>query len=93
MFGAQARWPRSAVTTSGESTTYLRVADSGNRIALHFCPRCGATVFFVGDSQPDVIAIPIGAFADATFPPPRFSVYEDRMHPWVATPEGVEHLA
>ena len=39
------------------------------------------------------IAIPVGAFADAHFPAPTFSVYEDRMHAWVSLPAGVEHMA
>jgi hypothetical protein len=27
----------------------------------------------------------VGAFADPGFPPPRFSVYEERLHPWALT--------
>jgi len=30
---------------------------------------------------------------DNTFPPPRFSVWEERMHPWVGVPEGAERRA
>ena len=30
--------------------------------------------------------------ADPAFPPPRVSVWEARRHPWVAVPEGAEHL-
>lgn len=36
---------------------------------------------------------PVGAFADPNFPPPVFSVYEDRMHGWVSMPQGIEHMA
>ena len=35
------------------------------------------------DAVPDAVAIPVGAFADPTFPPPRVEVYELRRHPWV----------
>ena len=41
----------------------------------------------------DFIAIPIGAFADPTFPCPSISVYEERMHGWVCMPPGIEHMA
>ena len=36
--------------------------------AFHFCPDCGATVFYTLATAPDVVAVPIGAFAD---PPSR----------------------
>jgi hypothetical protein len=40
----------------------------------------------------DVVAIPLGAFADPTFPHPERSVYEDYKHPWVDLPICVEHM-
>jgi hypothetical protein len=41
--------------------------------------------------MPDLIAVAIGAFADPAFPAPTVSVYEERMHPWVAITADVEH--
>ncbi|MGI8571295.1 MAG: GFA family protein [Solirubrobacteraceae bacterium] len=41
----------------------------------------------------DVVAVPVGAFADPAFAPPRRSVYESRKHNWVTLPSGVEHHA
>jgi hypothetical protein len=32
-----------------------------------------------------MIAVPVGAFADPTFPPPTISVYGVRRHPWIIT--------
>jgi hypothetical protein len=37
-----------------------------------------------------VVAVPIGTFADPTFPPSAISVWEERRHPWVAVPDGAE---
>jgi hypothetical protein len=42
------------------------------------------------EGVPDVIAIPVGVFADPTFPAPRVSVYEERKHAWVSVPEDAE---
>lgn len=89
-FGAQARWPRGAVTISGASTAWTRTADSGNTITFHFCPVCGSTVYYGIDHIPDVIAVALGNFADPEFPAPRVSVYEERRHDWVCVPEGAE---
>jgi len=42
--------------------------------------------------MPGVIAIAIGAFADPDFPPPEYSVYEERKHKWVTiVGDDVEH--
>lgn len=92
VFGVQTRFPRDAVSVSGRATTYLRTADSGNRIRLSFCPDCGSTVFYVVENDPNTIAIPVGAFADPGFPTPTVSVYESRRHSWVEVPEEVEHF-
>lgn len=92
VFAAQARFPRERVRTEGRSTRYLRTGDSGNRAAFHFCPECGVTVYYVLETQPELMAVPVGAFADPGFPAPTVSVYEERRHPWVGLPADMEHI-
>ena len=92
VFSAQVRWPAECAVFEGESKQWTRTADSGQRTTYHFCPECGSTVFYELASVPDVYAVPLGAFADPTFPAPRVSVYESSRHPWVAVPEGAEHV-
>jgi hypothetical protein len=84
----QARFPAERVRIEGRATEYVRISDDGEARSFHFCPECGSTVYYSTD--PDLIAVPIGAFADPTFPPPRISVYESRRHPWVAVPADAE---
>jgi hypothetical protein len=85
-FGLQARFPAERVHVEGRSTEYVRVSDHGEERRFSFCPECGATVYYRLPAAPDLVAVPIGAFADPGFPPPRISVYESRRHPWVALP-------
>jgi hypothetical protein len=92
VFGAQARFAATAVTRSGESREYVRVGDSGGAAQFHFCPICGSTVFYLIASNPEHVAIPVGAFADPSFRTPERSVYEERMHSWVALPQNIEHV-
>lgn len=93
-FAAQARWPDTQVTLSGRSSTWVRTADSGRKVTCQFCPNCGSTVSYAIEGSPGVTAIPLGAFADPTFPPPRISVYEHRKHHWTEVlGEDVEHSA
>lgn len=91
VFGEQARFRRGDVTASGRSTVYERAGDEGPGARFHFCPVCGATVYYELVGMPEFIAIPVGAFAEPGFPAPTVSVYEERMHGWVVPPAGAEH--
>ena len=88
-FGIQARFPADRVRVDGRCTEYVRISDEGEERTFRFCPECGATVFWTLATVPAAIAVPIGAFADPTFPPPTVSVYGSRRHPWVSLPETV----
>ena len=92
-FSAQARWPKEKVAIEGRSKAWTHTADSGNSITYAFCPDCGSTVYYTGGNFPDLVAVPVGAFADPQFPPPQFSVWEERKHEWVEIRgDNVEHL-
>ena len=95
-FAAQARWPRDRTGIAGESKTFVKVADSGNKATFHFCPECGSDVYYEIDGKfdnkfNDLIAIPIGAFDDPFFLTPEYSVWESRKHPWVEIVGNIEH--
>jgi hypothetical protein len=90
-FGIQARFTSDRVQVVGRYGDYVRTSDEGEERTFHFCPDCGATVFYTLSTAPDVIAVPIGAFADPTFPPPTVSVFESRRHPWLAVTAAMEH--
>lgn len=94
IFGVQARWPRGQVKLEGKATKYTRAGDSGGKADLYFCPICGSTVYWIPQSQPDIVYVAVGAFADPTFPPPKVSVYEERRHPWslLAKDMDIEHM-
>ena len=68
----------------GRASRYRRIADSGRRVAFHFCPDCGTSVYWEPEARPDAIAVAVGCFADPTFPPPAQSAWDDRRHPWLA---------
>lgn len=90
-FGIQARFTSNHVRVAGRHSDYVRISDEGETRTFHFCPDCGATVFYTLATVPDVVAVPVGAFADPSFPAPTVSVFESRRHPWLAVPTAVEH--
>lgn len=85
VFGVVARWPSDHVTIEGRATEYVRVGDEGSAATFRFCPTCGATVYYDSNQMPGMIAVPVGAFADPTFPAPTIAVYIQRRHAWVPT--------
>jgi hypothetical protein len=89
-FGYQARFPAEGFRVEGDYKEFVRLSDEEEERRLSFCPECGSTVFYTLGSQPGVVAIPVGGFADPDFPPPWVSVYESRRHAWVQMPEGID---
>ena len=92
VFATQARFPADAVTTQGRAREFVLVGDEGGAATFRFCPDCGATVYYTAQGLEGFVTIPVGAFADPTFPAPQVSVYGNRRHGWVAMPDDIEHL-
>jgi hypothetical protein len=91
-FGLQTRVERSKTIVTGNSTVYQRTGDDPKDgfVTFHFCPICGSTVYWELSGMDEHFVVAAGAFADRSFPAPVFSVYEDRMLPWVKLPDSVE---
>jgi hypothetical protein len=90
-FGIQARFESKHVHVTGRYSDYVRTSDEGEDRTFHFCPDCGATVFYELSTVAAVVAVPIGAFAEPDFPPPTVSVYESRRHSWLGMTATMEH--
>ena len=90
-FGMQAGFRPSQVQISGTYKDYSQISDEADRKehVLHFCPECGSQVFYTEPTEPDLIVVSVGSFADPSFPPPTESGYEARRHPWVTLPDTI----
>ena len=91
VFAEQARFASAGFKVTGRCGEYVRVGDEGSKFRFRFCPVCGATVYYTREGGEDLIAVPVGAFADPDFPAPTVSVYEHRKHSWVQVPAEFEH--
>jgi hypothetical protein len=85
-FAVQARFRADDVRIEGEHKEFVRMSDGGERRSFSFCPHCGGTVFYETENASDTVAVPVGAFADPSFPAPIVSVWEKRRHAWVDLP-------
>lgn len=82
-FSWNATYAESAVTVAGEHASFERSSQDGFWVRHHYCPRCATRVFYAIERRPDMISIPVGAFADPDFPAPEIEVYEERRCAWL----------
>jgi hypothetical protein len=94
-FGMQAGFKAEQVQVTGRFNDFTRVSDEADRKehVFHFCPDCGSQVFYTEPSEPDLVVVSVGSFADPTFPPPTESGYDSRRHSWVGLPDSTQRFA
>lgn len=74
--------PRGAVTVAGEVQIYQRSADSGNVIGRAFCPDCGAPVYSLNSSMPEMIFVRASSLDDPEIFKPQMEVYISQAPSW-----------
>jgi hypothetical protein len=91
-FGMQAAFQAEQVQVTGRFSDFARISDESDRKehVFHFCPDCGSQVFYTEPTEPDLIVVSVGSFADPSFPPPTESGYESRRHSWVGLPDSIQ---
>ena len=93
-FGMQSAFKPDQVQIVGRYSGYSRISEEADEKehVFHFCPDCGSQVFYTEPTEPDLIVISVGAFADPEFPPPTESGYNSRRHRWLDLPESIDEL-
>ena len=94
-FGMQAGFKADQVQVAGRFSDFARISDEADRKehVFHFCPDCGSQVFYTEPTEPDLIVVSVGSFADPSFPPPTESGYDSRRHHWVELPDSIQRYA
>jgi hypothetical protein len=90
-FGMQAAFRPDQVHITGRFNDYARISDEADRKkhVFHFCPECGSQVFYTEPTEPDLIVVSVGSFADPSFPAPIESGYHFRRHEWLTLPDSL----
>ena len=70
------------VEIKGETHSYTRSGDLDIPTTFYFCPDCGSNVYWT--SEPEMIGVAVGCFADPEFPGPTVSIYDALRHVWVS---------
>ena len=83
-----AAFAKDQVTIEGHTKVFERYGQSGRKVRFYFCPHCGTSLYWEADARPDFYILAVGAFADANFPPPSVSIFEESKHTWLQLPDG-----
>ncbi|NOQ16090.1 MAG: Gfa-like protein [Methyloprofundus sp.] len=70
------------VHISGETSSYVSVADSGSTITRYFCSTCGSLLFGSLSGIKNVIAVAVGTLDDSSWFKPSVIVYNKRKPQW-----------
>ena len=81
-FGAQSRFRREQVQVEGLSSTYTRVADSGNTLHRRFCPTCGTPLFSAAESRPHLVFVRAGTLDDPEMARPAATIWTVSAPSW-----------
>lgn len=73
---------KSAVSISGETSSYTTVADNGAEVTRHFCPDCGSRLFATNNVLTEIMSIAIGCVDDDSWYKPQAIVYNKRKPAW-----------
>ncbi len=74
--------PKDAVTVTGDVKLYERPADSGKLVTRGFCPNCGAPVYSLNSSMPEMIFIRASSLDDPELFEPKMVVFTSRAPSW-----------
>ena len=79
----------------GEPKIYVKTADSGNRIALAFCPNCGTALYSGRETGATYLNLRLGAVKQRAELAPKAQYFCRSAMPWVfdldAIPKSPDH--
>lgn len=68
---------------AGQPTIYVRVAESGNRRAQAFCPRCGTPLWSTQAADPTSYTLRVGALKQRDSLPPQRQYWTRSAQHWI----------
>lgn len=71
------------VVEKGAPKTYLRTADSGNEVEIHFCGDCGTSLYAVNSGRPHASVVFAGSLDDPSWVEIQAHAWTDSALPWV----------
>jgi hypothetical protein len=76
--------------TQGEIKTWIRTAESGNRIPQNVCANCGVRIFTQpGEAEAPTRTLRLGTLDDTSWLRPAAAIWLKSAQPWVSLPNDM----
>jgi hypothetical protein len=82
-FRAVAAADFASLKVEGETRSYVKLADSGNRRAQVFCPVCATPLYATAPENPTSVVIRLGCVQQRTELVPAVQIWQHSALPWV----------
>ena len=82
-FRAVVAAPFESLVSKGQTTSYIKVAQSGNRRAQVFCPECGTPLWATAPENPTSVIIRLGCVKQREQFSPTAQIWQHSALPWV----------
>lgn len=86
-------FPTGALVVTGEITTAIYVANSGNRMTFSFCPRCGTQLFAGAEARPHLRAVRFGAIDTPNDLRPAMAIWTQSAPEWAVIDPALDQYA
>jgi hypothetical protein len=73
----------------GELKSWIRTADSGNRIPQHVCAACGVRIYTEAPQATGTRTLRLGSLDDTSWLRPAAAIWMKSAQPWVLMPDEV----
>jgi hypothetical protein len=73
----------------GETKTYVKIAQSGNRRAQVFCPECGTPLYATAAEHPTSVVIRLGCVRQRGLLEPTLQIWHRSAAPWLGALESI----
>lgn len=83
-FRAVVAAPFETLAVQGQTRSYVKVAQSGNRRAQVFCPECGTPLWATAPENPTSVIIRLGCVRQRAQLQPAVQIWQHSELPWVS---------
>jgi hypothetical protein len=73
----------------GKPTTYLKIAESGNRRIQGFCPHCGTSIYATSEFNQEIFGLRVGTLNQRAEIIPKKQIWHRSAMGWVS---NIDHL-
>lgn len=82
-FRAVVAAPFQSLQVTGQTRSYIKVADSGNRRAQVFCPECATPLWATAPENPVSVVIRLGCIQERAQLVPATQIWQHSAMPWL----------